>query len=120
MTFGVPPDINYTPLEFPLSTNIPVMAPFWADIDTRGIGKIYYRMSNITRDVQMVNDIVANAFPAESDFTPDDVIIVTWQAVGYYDAKFNKVCTYNDVSVLMLVHKYTSIVYVLVQILPEI
>ncbi len=93
MTFGVPPEINYTPLEFPLSTNIPVMAPFWADIDLQGTGEIYYRMSNNARDVQMAMDIITNAFPAESHFTPDDVIIVTWEAVGYYFAKTDKVCT---------------------------
>ena len=32
----------YTPQEFPLD-NFPLIAPFWADVDTRGTGEVWYR-----------------------------------------------------------------------------
>ena len=33
---------TYTPQEFPLD-NFPLIAPFWADVDTRGTGMVWYR-----------------------------------------------------------------------------
>jgi len=52
-----------TPLSFPLLTslnNLGVIAPFWADIDTRGIGNVRYKLSSTA-------------------------LVVVWNNVGYYN-----------------------------------
>lgn len=48
---------TFTPSGFPIST--PMVAPFWADVDTRCGGAIYYKLAG-------------------------DHMIVTWDAVGFY------------------------------------
>ncbi len=66
ISFGSPLSA-YTPIKFPAST-LPVIAPYWADVDTRGAtnGAVYVGAAN------------ANA------------VTVTWNNVGYYNQQTNK------------------------------
>lgn len=52
---------SYTPEPFPIA-NQPMIAPFWADVDTRGTGNVYVAAPN------------------------QDTMVVTWNNVGYYRA----------------------------------
>ena len=76
-----------------MNTGIPTIAPFWADIDTRGVGNVWYRNTSNDDDALKVKNIVAEAFPQSLDFTASNVIVATWDQVGYYDANDDKVCT---------------------------
>ena len=92
LSFGDPPAVSYTPTEFPLSGGVPIVAPFWADVDTRGTGNIWVRESSTdTAAVEKVKAIVANAFIDLPEFTASEVIIQTWDHVGYYNNKTDKV-----------------------------
>ena len=76
-----------------MDTGVPITAPFWADVDTTAIGNVWYRVTSNSDNVQKVKDIVTEAFPQSSDFTASNVIVATWDQVGYYDANDDKVCT---------------------------
>ena len=87
--------LTYTPQKFPLNNSVPVIAPFWADIDTQGIGNVWYRETTDQDIVLKVRDIVLDAFPSTSSgFTAAELIFIgTWERVGYFnfDSKTNKV-----------------------------
>ena len=80
---------TYTPLPFPL--NYPIIAPYWADVDTRGNGSVYYRETSNASIISTVASHVSNAFPSHSPFYATSVVIATWYRVGYYDEHTDKV-----------------------------
>ncbi len=55
---------SFTPSPFPIS-NQPMIAPYWADVDTRGTGAVYVGAAN------------------------EDTVVVTWNNVGYYSQQTN-------------------------------
>ena len=61
---------TYTPVGMPNNTTAVMVAPFWADVDTRGCGTVYYR---------------ANA----------SNVIVTWYQVGYFSSNCDKRNTFQ-------------------------
>ncbi len=72
------------------------MAPYWADVDTSGIGTVWYRqttnkliLNRAQRDVTKDPTL----FPALdlSEFSPTLVFVATWDHVGYYDGHTDKV-----------------------------
>ncbi len=73
ITFGGPVG-TYTPDAFPVSGQ-PMIAPFWADIDTRGTGAVYTASPNA------------------------NTLVTTWNDVGYYGAHTDKV---NDFQLTLL------------------
>jgi receptor-type tyrosine-protein phosphatase Q/CUB/sushi domain-containing protein len=77
------PVSNYTPESFPL--NIPIIAPFWADVDTRGVGTVWYRLTSDASTVMNVREKVSSYFSDDPNFLPNEVLIVSWAAVGYYN-----------------------------------
>ena len=60
---------DFTATPFP-NTLYEMVAPFWGDVDTRGIGVVYYKVTNTA-------------------------IIVQWDTVGYYDSYTDKVNTFQ-------------------------
>ena len=84
------PYTAFTPREFPLSGN-QIIAPYWSDVDIAGIGQIFYRQTtNSTLLVRATNEIRA-AFPTSQNVNVTNLLIVTWDAVGYYDNRIDKV-----------------------------
>ena len=72
-----------TPLSLPLSGSYRIIAPYWADVDTRRAGQIFYRQTtNASLLVRATNQIRA-AFPASQDVTIQSLLIATWSNVGY-------------------------------------
>ena len=87
------PFTEFSPMPFPRGYSVPIIAPFWADVDTRcGDGNVFYRQttSNSIRD-KAASDI-GNLPSLSSAFYPSLVLIVTWDEVGYYSCgkKVNK------------------------------
>ena len=82
---------TYTPLPFPIQGN-PMIAPFFADVDTRGTGKVWYRSTtNSALLAKAVNDIPS--IIAGPNFTPLWLFIATWDHVGYFNNHADKVST---------------------------
>ena len=67
---------TYTPQPFPV-TNLPMLAAFWGDVDTRG------GLADVNRN----NVYYSTAIPGK--------FIVTWNYVGYYSGKTNKLNSFQ-------------------------
>ena len=87
--------LNFRPQIFP--TFGALIAPFWADVDTRGTGRVYYRLT--------VNETLLNKMSREigdifrTVFVPRYLFISTWYKVGYYNKKTDKVhCMFSCVN----------------------
>ena len=72
---------SYTPEMFPVDD--PLIAPFWADVDTERGGNVYYRSTTNTSLLNEAERIINNAFTG-ANFVPDHLYIVTWFKVDYY------------------------------------
>ena len=68
----------------------PVIAPFYADIDTRGIGQVYWRASQQMEDRDRAANLVSQYY-SEAECRPREVVVVSWDQVGYFDMKTDKV-----------------------------
>jgi hypothetical protein len=84
-------------IPFPLTAVEPIIAPYFADVDTTGTGNIYYRQSTTSSDLQFATNLIRNGFAAFQSFTASQVIIVTWSSVGYFNSKTDKTNTYQCV-----------------------
>ena len=93
-----------TPLALPLSGTQQIIAPYWADVDTRGTGRLFFRQTtNATLLSRTTNEIRA-AFPTSQNITIQELLIATWYKVGYYYYKADKVSYYTDISMLISFH----------------
>ena len=80
-----------TPLSFPLSGNNKIIAPYWADVDTRGTGSIYYRQTTDPSLLARETSEIRTAFPRPLNDTISNLLIATWDSVGYYNSGTDKV-----------------------------
>jgi hypothetical protein len=97
VTFGQPL-MNPQPKLIPTVNNVPMLAPFWADIDlTAGPGKVYYREYNRVTDDDSIDPLIGTdqlvfamaerhvqTAMGDTGFYPTSVIVITWQAVSPY------------------------------------
>ena len=81
---------SWIPRSLPIN-NYQFIAPYWADFHITGAGNVFYRQ---TRDPALLaratNEIQA-AFPMSENVIVTNLLIVTWDAVGYYFNNTNKV-----------------------------
>jgi len=73
-------------VQFPME--YPIIAPFYADIDTRGVGQVYWRASRQADDIARVANLVSKYYRGE--FQPKEVVVITWDQVGYFDQMTDK------------------------------
>ena len=71
----------YTPQRFNESVNRPLIAPYWADANTR-CGGVYY---GETEEREMVQREIKTHFREATRFTPHMVFIATWEYTSYYE-----------------------------------
>ena len=85
---------NFVPERFPLTRLLPLIAPFWADSDTRPDegGYIWYRNSTDADIFTSVAEIIRSNFLGVDSFDPNFMFIVTWDHIGYYPLKTDRVC----------------------------
>ena len=87
ISFGQPvPQNNSYP--FPLSgdTGLQFIAPFFADVDTRGTGVVWCRETRNTTVLNRAGEEIRKTFTNHFSFQPEFVIIATWDSVGYFDS----------------------------------
>ena len=76
---------------FPLSITVKVIAPYWADVDTRGTGQIFYRQSTDPSLLARASNEIKAAYPLLQNIAITHLFIATWNAVGYYSYGIDKV-----------------------------
>ena len=52
-----------TPLSLPLSGTNKIIAPYWADVDTRGSGQVFYRQTADPSLLARATSEIRTAFP---------------------------------------------------------
>jgi hypothetical protein len=75
---------QYTPDPFPLGSDRRLIAPFWADVDTRKGGVVYYRETQDLAIRIRVSNEIRKYFVRQRKFSAKWVIIVTWLNVARY------------------------------------
>ena len=103
----------YTGQTFPFST-IPILAPFFADVDTRGAlsGQVWTRTSQDTSLLATLAQDVKSAYGGASvNFNPSFAQIVTWDRVGYYSYAVDKLNSFQLALVSDGSHTYTLFKY---------
>ena len=80
-------------VEFPL--DYPIIAALYSDVDCRGSGNVFYRIVNSANGSDLIDrstDEVNRFFPRLSPrFRSQELVIVTWEKVGYFNTKADKV-----------------------------
>ena len=73
---------NNTPQRFPISTAL--IAPFWTDLVKDSNSHVWRRVTTNIETIQRVNEDVASTFPELTSFSATEVLIITWDNVGYH------------------------------------
>ena len=93
---------DFTPRDFPFKAadsvtgvGVVLIAPFWADVDTRGgLGTVFFRTSTDATTLATIKQVILAskaAFQLAPHFNPKWALVATWEEVGYYDRKGDKV-----------------------------
>lgn len=81
----------HTPISFPTILRHTI-APYWADVDLRGAGQVHYRQTTDPALLLRATNQIQAAFPASQNQTVTNLFIATWDSVGYYALRTDKVC----------------------------
>ena len=78
---------------FPLNDTQGLIAVYWTDVDTRpeGSGTVWYRETADATLLRRFREEIQRAFPTQRIFNPISLFIATWDHVGYYNQKYDKV-----------------------------
>ena len=90
------PSPTHNPMRLPLADN-PFVAPFWADIDTRGIGAVWIRETNSSAVLNRAREDIQTAFKTPISFQPQFAFTATWDRVGYYRNQTDLVSTIRSI-----------------------
>jgi len=69
-----------------------IIAPYWADIDTRRVGRVFYRQTKDPSLLARATSEISTAFTTSRNKTITNLLIVTWSSVGHYYSRYDKVC----------------------------
>ncbi|CAH3193578.1 unnamed protein product [Porites evermanni] len=78
---------QFTPDSFPLGDNRRLVAPFWADVDTRVAGQVFYRETTDQALLQQASEDVQANFVDHRKFKANWLFIATWHEVAFYGAE---------------------------------
>ena len=70
-----------TPTPFPFRSDSPMIAAYWADVDTTNRGTVYYRETRDGVFLDAARDEIRAVYG--ETFTPTSLFIATWDSVGY-------------------------------------
>jgi len=77
---------QYTPDTFPLDGNRRLVAPFWADVDTRKGGDVFYRETTDPNLLQQATNHVTATYVGHQNFRATWLFIATWNEVAFFGA----------------------------------
>ncbi|XP_069945612.1 nidogen isoform X2 [Cherax quadricarinatus] len=100
---------NFFNVQFPLE--YPIIAPFYSDVDTRQAGTIWYRETSDPGTISRAKFDVQQYFSSAASFEPQGVFIVTWDGVGPYNQRANRVNTYQLIIVTDMLDTYVLLHY---------
>jgi hypothetical protein len=66
---------------------------FSADVDTTGIGQVFYRETTEAGLLQFTSSIIDDVFPDLAPVSLTSLFIATWFYVGYFDNNIDRVIT---------------------------
>ncbi|XP_034862593.1 sushi, nidogen and EGF-like domain-containing protein 1 isoform X4 [Mirounga leonina] len=75
---------QFTPVAFPIAKDRCVVAAFWADVDNRRAGDVYYREAADPATLRRATEDVRRYFPELPDFSATWVFIATWYRVTFF------------------------------------
>lgn len=75
--------------------SIPLIAPFWTDIDTNNTGEVLYRFTANLTLINEVTSYINDAF--NSEFSTEMLFIATWNRVVQYDIDPSSYKVFNNV-----------------------
>ncbi|XP_058521199.1 sushi, nidogen and EGF-like domain-containing protein 1 [Ochotona princeps] len=75
---------QFTPVAFPIAKDRCVVAAFWADVDNRRAGDVYYREATDAATLRRATEAVRRYFPELRDFTATWVFVATWYRVTFF------------------------------------
>ena len=93
--------LQYFPEMFPC-TGLPLIAPFWNDIDITTSGNIFYRTPSNVALLQRAHDQLQELFPSSGNFTPTTVFIATWDRVAQFGRRTQvRFCIHDNLLLLV-------------------
>ena len=78
---------QYTPASFPLGDSRRLVAPFWADVDTRNGGQVFYRETTDSQLLKRATNDVTATFVDHRKFKATWLFVATWYEVAFYGAR---------------------------------
>ncbi|KAM8787743.1 sushi, nidogen and EGF-like domain-containing protein 1 [Rhynchonycteris naso] len=75
---------QFTPVAFPIAKDRCVVAAFWADVDNRRAGDVYYREAADPATLRRATEDIRRYFPELPDFSATWVFIATWYRVTFF------------------------------------
>uniref|UniRef100_A0A7M4ES62 Sushi, nidogen and EGF-like domain-containing protein 1 n=1 Tax=Crocodylus porosus TaxID=8502 RepID=A0A7M4ES62_CROPO len=89
---------QFTPVAFPISKDRRVVAAFWADVDNRRAGDVYYRESKDQALLERATKDIGQYFPEVPEFSAQWVFVATWYRVTFFGgSSFSPVNTFQIV-----------------------
>ncbi|GAA6102591.1 sushi, nidogen and EGF-like domain-containing protein 1 isoform X1 [Tachysurus ichikawai] len=75
---------QFTPVAFPIAGDRRVVAPFWADVDNRQAGIVFYREIKDPTILKRATEDIHYYFPEFPTFTATWVLVATWHNVTFF------------------------------------
>ncbi|XP_054978677.1 sushi, nidogen and EGF-like domain-containing protein 1 [Sorex araneus] len=75
---------QFTPAAFPIAKDRCVVAAFWADVDNRRAGDVFYREDTDARTLRRASDDVQRYFPELPGFSATWAFVATWYRVTFF------------------------------------
>eukprot|EP00299_Pterocystis_sp_00344_P000396 c10115_g1_i1.p1 GENE.c10115_g1_i1~~c10115_g1_i1.p1 ORF type:complete len:464 (-),score=140.73 c10115_g1_i1:40-1431(-) len=111
------PVVTFTAQSFPLNESLSLIAPFWADVDTRpelddGNHVMYEIMNGTNSILEDVNKVIRASFrPKYATFSGTRGLMATWYKVGAYFAHTDQLNTFQTVLVTNEVSSFVMFIY---------
>ncbi|XP_047442765.1 sushi, nidogen and EGF-like domain-containing protein 1 isoform X2 [Mugil cephalus] len=80
---------QFTPVAFPIAGDRRAVAPFWADVDNRRAGTVFYRQSQDPSILSRASGDVRTYFSELPNFNATWVLISTWHQVTFFGGNSN-------------------------------
>lgn len=75
---------QFTPVAFPIAGDRRAVAPFWADVDNRRAGRVFYRESQEPSILRRAAGDVRMYFSEFPNFNATWVLVSTWHQVTFF------------------------------------